>query len=109
MITRSVFIGEIASFDERTEELKQAVDGIYIAENRLWTSLSKENVDDAQMKALIDHIHQQFQRPDGFKTIDKQLIIRCYAEQGLATMEKSKLAFHIALNQLLLVQDRWIT
>lgn len=57
-----------------------AEDWIYIVKNRVWTCLSEENVNEEQIVALINHIKRQYERPDGFKTITKQLIIRCIAK-----------------------------
>lgn len=52
-------------------------DWLYIAENRLWTPLSKENINDEQMKDLLHHIRQQFESSNGFQTISKQLVMKC--------------------------------
>ncbi|CAF1670493.1 unnamed protein product, partial [Adineta ricciae] len=57
-----------------------AEDWIYLIENRLWTLFSRENMSDEQMNHLIDYVNQQFQSPNGFHTIDKQTIIRCYVD-----------------------------
>ena len=57
-----------------------AEDWIYILENRVWTILSKENINDQQMKDLIDHVRRQFESPNNFQTVDIKIIIKCSAE-----------------------------
>jgi hypothetical protein len=57
-----------------------AEDWIYLIENRLWTTLSEENINEQQMKDLIDHVRRQFESPINFQTIVKQTIIKCCVE-----------------------------
>jgi SAM-dependent methyltransferase len=58
----------------------KAEDWIYLIENRLWTIFSKENINDEQMKDLIDHVKKQYTSLINFQTIDKQTIIKCSVE-----------------------------
>ena len=58
----------------------RAEDWIYLIENRLWTIFSKENINEEQMKDLIDHVKKQYETPTNFQTIDKQTIIKCSVE-----------------------------
>lgn len=58
----------------------KAEDWIYIIENRLWSMFSEENIDEQQMKDLIDHIKRQYESPNNFQTILDQMIIKCCIE-----------------------------
>ena len=51
---------------------------IYLIENRLWTMFSEENMNEQQMKDLIDHVRRQYESPINFQTIDKNTIIKCF-------------------------------
>jgi hypothetical protein len=55
----------------------KAEDWIYLIENRLWTAFSEENINEQQMKDLIDHVTRQFESPINFQTIDKLTILKC--------------------------------
>jgi hypothetical protein len=70
---------ETYTFEYPPDSIK-AEDWIYIVENRIWSPLSKENINEQQMKDLIDHIKRQYESPNNFQTIDKQLIIKCCVE-----------------------------
>ncbi|CAF1333650.1 unnamed protein product [Rotaria sordida] len=58
----------------------KAEDWIYLIENRLWTELSEKNINEQQMKDLIDHVRRQYETPNNFQTIDKATIIKCCVE-----------------------------
>jgi hypothetical protein len=58
----------------------KAEDWIHLVENRLWTPFSKENINEQQMKDLIDHVRRQYESPINFQAIDKQMIIKCSIE-----------------------------
>jgi len=58
----------------------KAEDWIYIIENRLFTQLSKENINEQQLKDLINHVKRHYEDPNNFQTIVKQTIIKCCVE-----------------------------
>jgi hypothetical protein len=70
---------ETVTFEYPPNSVK-AEDWIYILENRLWTLFSKENINEQQMKDLIDHVKRQYESPINFQTTDKQTIIKCCVE-----------------------------
>jgi len=55
-------------------------DWIYIIENRLFTQLSKENINEQQLKDLINHARRHYEDPNNFQTIVKHTIIKCCVE-----------------------------
>ena len=55
----------------------KAEDWIHVIENRLWTMFSEENMNEQQMRNLIDHVRRQYESPINFQTIDKDTIIKC--------------------------------
>lgn len=55
----------------------KAEDWIYIIENRLWTTFSKENINEQQMKDLIGHVKRQYESPNNFQEINKTTILKC--------------------------------
>ncbi len=58
----------------------KAEDWIYILENRLWTILSKENINEQQMTDLIDYVRKQYESPINFQTKEKRTITKCSIE-----------------------------
>jgi hypothetical protein len=70
---------ETFTFEYPPDSVK-AEDWIYLIENRLWTIFSKDNINEGQMKDLIDHIRRQYESPNNFQTIDIQIIIKCTVE-----------------------------
>ena len=55
-------------------------DWMYLLENRVWTILSKENINEQQMTDLIDHVRKQHESPINYQAVGKQTIIKCCAE-----------------------------
>ena len=47
-------------------------DWIYVLENRIWTMFSEENINEQQMKDLIDHVKQQYQSPSNFQMTEEK-------------------------------------
>jgi hypothetical protein len=58
----------------------KAEDWIYIIKNRLFTPFSEENINEQQMKHLINHVRRQFESPINFQTVVKQTITKCFVE-----------------------------
>lgn len=70
---------EVLSYDFPPNSIK-VEDWIYIIENRLWTIFSKENINEGQMKDLIDHIKKEYQSPNNFQMKDKRTTTSCCVE-----------------------------
>lgn len=52
-------------------------DWLHILENRVWTILSKENINEQQMKALIAHVRRQYEGPHPFQMRRLETTFKC--------------------------------